>query len=102
MVVDEIDIKRFAAFEPEDDSPVCTHGDGPKTLQATAECVQTVAGHIDSFYISGRMKHAEDVLDFFNVLRVQESRLPVSKSSLSPLCLKLAIIAFEVRDSSKL
>jgi hypothetical protein len=58
MVVDEIDIKRFAALEPEDDSPVCTHGDGPKTLQATAECVQTIAGHIHTFDIFSRVKHA--------------------------------------------
>jgi hypothetical protein len=75
MVVEEIDIERLASFKPEDDSPVRTHGYGPKALEVTTEGVQTIARHVYTFDILSRVKHAEDVLDLLDVLRIKEPTL---------------------------
>jgi hypothetical protein len=84
MVVEEIDIERLASFKPEDNSSVRTHGYRPKALEVTTEGVQTIARHVYTFDILSRVKHAEDVLDPVDVLRIEKSPLSTFEKQPQP------------------
>ena len=46
MVVDQIDIHRFAVFEAEHDSPVAAHPDAPLFCTITLECMEPITWEV--------------------------------------------------------
>jgi hypothetical protein len=47
VIVDEIDIQRVPASEPERDPPVAAHGDGPLAFSVAFQRMQAIAGQIE-------------------------------------------------------
>lgn len=64
MVVEKIDVKGVAFFEPKYDPPVAADCDAPETFQVAAEPVQSEALRIHVFYRARHIEAGQDTVDF--------------------------------------
>jgi hypothetical protein len=70
VIVNEINIKRFAILKSKNDAPVGSYGYRPEVLQVAAQSMKPKARHIHVADIFGHIQQAENCFDLLDVLRV--------------------------------
>ena len=76
MVVGEFNFKRISAVKAEDNTPIRTHGDGPKAFQSALQRVQVVAGKVHGLRRLGFVEPSENVLNSVDQVGTYPPALP--------------------------
>jgi hypothetical protein len=83
-LMDQVDVVRVAAFEPEDDSPVARHTDGPKALHVSREGVESKTWEVHLLRHVGFIETGQDARDLIHSGRGQASAVVLIVESLEP------------------
>ena len=73
MVVHQVEIERFSVFEPEDDPPVCSHGDRPKPFSFSREGMKSERRLVQGLDMFGGLQDLQYLLQLSHVVRVDAS-----------------------------
>jgi hypothetical protein len=88
VIIDKINIESFAVRETENDSPICPHRDGPKSLKPTLEGMKPKARTTQPFIGLGGIKRGQNFPDAFHQLRRQVLAIVVLVKSSQPFVSK--------------
>jgi len=85
VIIDVINILGITLLEPKDDAPVRPDSNAPEASKIACQAVQSKAGQVHIFGLSGSIQYREDVLHFLSVIGADPFGISLFKKPSQPL-----------------